>query len=98
MIPPLLLDVQGGHCVLDMCAAPGSKTTQLIDHCIDKILLVKLAMVMLLLMSADNKRCYTLAHQAKRLQSPALLVTNHDASISPKICALMKTRRQRRLI
>lgn len=31
MIPPLLLDVQADHFVLDMCAAPGSKTTQLIE-------------------------------------------------------------------
>lgn len=31
MIPPLLLDVKPGHKVLDMCAAPGSKTAQIID-------------------------------------------------------------------
>lgn len=31
MIPPLLLDVEPHHVVLDMCAAPGSKTGQLIE-------------------------------------------------------------------
>ncbi|XP_031561431.1 RNA cytosine-C(5)-methyltransferase NSUN2-like [Actinia tenebrosa] len=31
MIPPLLLDVQPGHKVLDTCAAPGSKTSQIIE-------------------------------------------------------------------
>ncbi|CAG8640670.1 1458_t:CDS:2, partial [Scutellospora calospora] len=31
MIPPLLLDVKPGHWVLDMCAAPGSKTVQIIE-------------------------------------------------------------------
>lgn len=31
MLPPLLLDVQPEHQVLDMCAAPGSKTTQLLE-------------------------------------------------------------------
>lgn len=31
MIPPLFLDVQPHHRVLDMCAAPGSKTCQLIE-------------------------------------------------------------------
>lgn len=31
MIPPLLLDVQPHHKVFDMCAAPGSKTAQLIE-------------------------------------------------------------------
>lgn len=31
MIPPLVLDVKPEHKVLDMCAAPGSKTAQLIE-------------------------------------------------------------------
>ena len=31
MIPPLLLDVQSHHTVLDLCAAPGSKSAQLVE-------------------------------------------------------------------
>jgi len=31
MIPPVLLDVNPSHTVLDMCAAPGSKTGQILD-------------------------------------------------------------------
>ena len=31
MMPPLLLDVQADHSILDMCAAPGSKTAQLLE-------------------------------------------------------------------
>ncbi|XP_031261278.1 tRNA (cytosine(34)-C(5))-methyltransferase-like [Pistacia vera] len=31
MVPPLFLDVQPDHFILDMCAAPGSKTFQLIS-------------------------------------------------------------------
>lgn len=31
MIPPLFLNVHSGHLVLDMCAAPGSKTSQLLE-------------------------------------------------------------------
>ena len=36
MIPPLFLDVQPGMRVLDMCAAPGSKTAQIIEAVHDK--------------------------------------------------------------
>jgi 16S rRNA C967 or C1407 C5-methylase (RsmB/RsmF family) len=32
MVPPELLRVEPGHRVLDMCAAPGSKTQQLLEH------------------------------------------------------------------
>lgn len=31
MVPPLLMDIQPHHWVLDMCAAPGSKTAQIIE-------------------------------------------------------------------
>ena len=31
MVPPLALHVQPGHKVLDMCASPGSKTTQILE-------------------------------------------------------------------
>ncbi|XP_023219253.1 tRNA (cytosine(34)-C(5))-methyltransferase-like [Centruroides sculpturatus] len=33
----------------------------------------------------DNKRCYMLVHQAKRLHSPCFIITNHDASQMPNI-------------
>lgn len=31
----------------------------------------------------DNQRCYMLVHQAKRLNSPCAIITNHDAAIMP---------------
>ena len=31
MMPPILLDVKSEHSILDMCAAPGSKTAQLLE-------------------------------------------------------------------
>ena len=33
----------------------------------------------------DYKRCYILLHQLKRINSPCLMVTNHDASIYPTL-------------
>ena len=33
----------------------------------------------------DNKRCYLLVHQAKRLNSPCIMVVNHDASLIPTL-------------
>jgi NOL1/NOP2/sun family putative RNA methylase len=40
MIPPRVLDPQPGETVLDMCAAPGSKTTQIAMYMKDKGILV----------------------------------------------------------
>lgn len=31
MVPPLLMDIKSHHKILDMCAAPGSKTAQIIE-------------------------------------------------------------------
>jgi 16S rRNA C967 or C1407 C5-methylase (RsmB/RsmF family) len=33
----------------------------------------------------DNKRCYTLVHQVKRLESPCFAIINHDASNLPNL-------------
>ncbi|RUS20585.1 S-adenosyl-L-methionine-dependent methyltransferase [Jimgerdemannia flammicorona] len=95
MIPPLLLDVQPHQYVLDMCAAPGSKTAQIIEmiHANDKLkeeyspqltrLFPQAGLV--LANDADYKRSQMLVHQTKRLQSPCFLVTNHDAAHFPNI-------------
>ena len=85
MIPPMLLDVQSHHLVLDMCAAPGSKTAQIIEMmhstCDDSVVPTGAVLAN----DADHKRCYMLTHQAKRLNTPCVIITNHDASIYPKL-------------
>ncbi|KAK9764322.1 tRNA (cytosine-5-)-methyltransferase ncl1 [Basidiobolus ranarum] len=85
MLPPLLLDVQPHHWVMDMCAAPGSKTAQIIEaiHANDQDGTVPTGLV--LANDADHKRSYMLIHQTKRLQSPCLVVTNHDGTFFPNI-------------
>lgn len=82
MIPPLVLDVKPSHKVLDMCAAPGSKTAQLIEmiHADEKEALPE---GFVIANDLDNNRCYMLVHQAKRLNSPNILITNHDSSVMP---------------
>lgn len=35
MVPPLLLDIQPGQWILDACASPGSKTSQIIEKLIE---------------------------------------------------------------
>ncbi|KAK9720417.1 tRNA (cytosine-5-)-methyltransferase ncl1 [Basidiobolus ranarum] len=85
MLPPLLLDVQPHHWVLDMCAAPGSKTAQLLEaiHAKDQEGTIPTGLV--LANDSDHKRSYMLIHQTKRLQSPCLVVTNHDGTFFPNI-------------
>uniref|UniRef100_A0A8C1A059 tRNA (cytosine(34)-C(5))-methyltransferase n=1 Tax=Castor canadensis TaxID=51338 RepID=A0A8C1A059_CASCN len=84
MIPPLLLDVQPHHKILDMCAAPGSKTTQLIEM-LHADMNVPFPEGFVIANDVDNKRCYLLVHQAKRLSSPCIMVVNHDASSIPRL-------------
>ena len=33
----------------------------------------------------DNKRCYLMVHQVKRLSSPCFMIINHDASQLPNL-------------
>lgn len=84
MIPPLVLDVQPHHKVLDMCAAPGSKTAQLIEA-LHSDPDDKLPTGFVIANDVDNNRCYMLVHQAKRMNSPCFLVTNHDSSFMPNL-------------
>ncbi|XP_033123738.1 RNA cytosine-C(5)-methyltransferase NSUN2-like isoform X2 [Anneissia japonica] len=84
MIPPLLMDVKPHHRVLDMCAAPGSKTAQLIEmlHAEQS---EGWPEGFVIANDSDNKRCYIMVHQAKRLNSPCFMIVNHDASLLPSL-------------
>ncbi|CCE62440.1 hypothetical protein TPHA_0C02870 [Tetrapisispora phaffii CBS 4417] len=82
MIPPILLEVESNHTVLDMCAAPGSKTAQLIEALHtneDEPTGIVVAN------DADARRSHMLVHQLKRLNSANLMVVNHDAQFFPRI-------------
>lgn len=87
MVPPLLLNVESHHKVLDMCAAPGSKTAQLLEalHKPTKKedITTLLPSGIVIANDSDNKRAHMLVHQIKRLNSPNVLIVNHDASFLP---------------
>lgn len=117
MIPPLLMGIKPGMTVLDMCAAPGSKTAQLVEmvHDGEEDRMKKAVQGMnntqitksshdetstgkdgdwsdegrttglLIANDMDYKRAHMLIHQVKRLSSPNLIVTNHDATMFPSI-------------
>ncbi|KAF8541238.1 S-adenosyl-L-methionine-dependent methyltransferase [Trichophaea hybrida] len=105
MIPPLLMDIESHHTVLDMCAAPGSKTAQLVEmiHSGEEAAVVNAAagpgeenptkdgerggraLGLVIANDADYKRSHMLIHQTKRLNSPNLIVTNHDATMYPSL-------------
>jgi multisite-specific tRNA:(cytosine-C5)-methyltransferase len=108
MIPPLVMGLKPGMTVLDMCAAPGSKSAQLIEmiHAGEEERSKEMASHtesdfkrpedeeyadygrstgLLVANDVDYKRAHMLVHQMKRLSSPNIIVTNHDATIYPSI-------------
>ncbi|AAS53550.2 AFR179Cp [Eremothecium gossypii ATCC 10895] len=82
MIPPIVLGVEPHHSVLDMCAAPGSKTAQLVEalHANGPE-----PSGFVVANDADYRRSHMLVHQLKRLNSANLIVVNHDAQFFPRI-------------
>ncbi|PWA02302.1 hypothetical protein BB558_001571 [Smittium angustum] len=85
MIPPLLLDVKPNHAVLDMCAAPGSKTSQIIEFIHADIKPDEIPNGIVVANDSNYKRACMLVHQTNRLHSPCLIVTNHNGERFPNL-------------
>ncbi|KAJ1889410.1 tRNA (cytosine-5-)-methyltransferase ncl1 [Kickxella alabastrina] len=85
MVPPLFLDVRPDHYVLDMCAAPGSKTAQLIEALHSGVDAGQTPGGLVIANDADYKRACMLVHQVNRLNSPNIVVTNHSGERFPNI-------------
>ncbi|KAF5200787.1 Ribosomal rna small subunit methyltransferase f [Thalictrum thalictroides] len=83
MVPPLFLDVRPEHFILDMCAAPGSKTFQLLEIIHQSTETGLLPAGMVVANDVDVQRCNLLIHQTKRMCSANLIVTNHEAQHFP---------------
>ena len=77
MIPAFFLNIAPNHLVLDMCAAPGSKTFQLLEmmhSASSNNQTGDLPTGFVIANDVDMKRCNLLTHQTKRANSPCLLV------------------------
>ncbi|GAA5979577.1 hypothetical protein JCM11641_007875 [Rhodosporidiobolus odoratus] len=90
MIPPLLLDVQPGHTALDMCAAPGSKSVQILEALHGPSTThpeaASVPKGLLIANDSDAKRCHLLVHQSlHRVPGTGMMVTNHDATQLPSL-------------
>ncbi len=84
MIPPVVLNAKEGMSVLDMCAAPGSKTCQLLEVVggfTSKTEFEPHGYVVA--NDADPKRAYMLVNQLKRMNSPSVYVTSCDGQYFP---------------
>jgi len=79
MLPAVLLDVPADAIVLDMCASPGSKTTQVLEKLGDNGLVVA--------NDSSPLRCNTLARRTGSLghRSSSLVVTCHPAQAMPRL-------------
>ena len=84
MVPALLLDVQPGASVLDLCASPGSKSQQLLEMLRAGGADVVEDGGILVANDADVRRCHLLASRASRLDSTQLLITCHDGRLLPE--------------
>jgi NOL1/NOP2/sun family putative RNA methylase len=77
MIPAIALDALPGELVLDMCASPGSKTTQIAEHLNEKGIVMANEVV--------NSRINTLVANTKRHGSITPVIVHHDGRFIPKV-------------
>jgi len=85
MMPPILCDIKSHHSVFDMCAAPGSKTAQVLELIMSDHFNAKKRCNLepckgfVVANDADHKRAYLLTHQINRFNTANIMITNHNA-------------------
>jgi 16S rRNA C967 or C1407 C5-methylase (RsmB/RsmF family) len=77
MIPAIALDAKPGDLVLDMCASPGSKTTQIAEHLEGRGIVMANEIA--------SSRINTLVANTKRHGSITPMITHHDGRFIPKV-------------
>lgn len=83
MLPPLYLDIKPDELVLDMCAAPGSKTSQILEmlHGDCK----QLSKGCVIANDVDYSRGQMLIHQLNRSGTASMAVVNHAGQFFPEL-------------
>ncbi|KAH0786375.1 NOL1/NOP2/sun family protein [Histomonas meleagridis] len=76
MLPAFFLNAQPNDGVLDTCAAPGSKTSLILEQLIDGFVVAN---------DSELMRCSTLIRQLKRFDNSKVLVINHFGQQIPDI-------------
>ncbi len=77
MLPVLALDPTPGQIILDLCASPGSKTTQICEHLGDSGAVIANEVI--------SGRVNTLVTNVHRHASRAVLVVQHDGRHMPRV-------------
>ena len=77
MLPVLALDPKPGEYILDLCASPGSKTSQIAEHLNDSGVVVANEIV--------RGRVNLLVSNIQRHRSRSNIIVNHDARHFPKV-------------
>ncbi len=85
MIPPVVLGVESHHAVFDSCAAPGSKTCQMLEVIANIPEGKAEPEGYVVANDSDAKRAYMLVHQLRRLNSPALFISACDGQFFPMV-------------
>ncbi len=79
MLPPLLLDAKPGQVILDLCAAPGSKTTQIAELTNDEAVVIA--------NEPNRGRSNMLATNRSRVGHRSVIVTSSDGRHYPRLPA-----------
>lgn len=86
MLPVLFLDVKPDHYILDMCSAPGSKTSQIIEILqMNQVITGEYPKGFVIANDLDTRRAHMLIHHTRHLNSPSLIVTTHSADHFPDL-------------
>ena len=82
MLPPLYLNVSPDDMVLDLCAAPGSKTSQILEMMYGERRWLSKGCVVA--NDADYSRAQMLIHQLHRSGTAGMVAINHPGQFMPE--------------